>query len=192
MLRILMSLGMAISIGSGLMAFEMRRQMQADPDAAVSLASAFAGLQDRAVSLMAPAEKRDPRQANLPQIKKPTVSAGMIRAGGSVKGDWSTMSNQQQVDALMDANPQLRSMVEASQQDQRQGFWARIRQKVTAPTGGGRLDAIQQRNAPASTSQYSPEALAKMDPAEMARNIGEIQKGLQSELTENLKNMRLD
>lgn len=192
MRNILMVFGMTMMLGSGLLAFQAKQQINEDPSAPLDIASLLGGLQGQVMNLAQPAPKRDARQANLPQIdsrKAAKMSTNYLgEAASEVMDD---LNNKEMMDGIKAAMPQLQMLIRDDEETARKGFWASIREKATPQYDGARLKNIQKRNAQIDGSTFSMGDIANMSQGEIMRNMGAIQKSLMIQGTRDIGLMKM-
>ncbi|MGJ8617860.1 MAG: hypothetical protein ACSHWS_13550 [Sulfitobacter sp.] len=180
MSKILLTLGLAMTIGSGGVMYDFSAQSAKNPGEITSLTHYAQNLQSRVVNLM----ERDPgpRIASLPQISRPMATT-------TASFSSPPRSTEQDIDDFVKDSPQLQAMVKADRAMQKQSFWARIRQKVTGSDdaqSGNRLAAIQERNKPRELSGgIDPADLANMSAAEIMANRQNIAQQARNALSQD-------
>ncbi|MFK7837036.1 MAG: hypothetical protein AB8B60_12515 [Sulfitobacter sp.] len=181
MLRTLLSLGLTLTIGSGALGFDYRQQalqVAQSSGGMLALGEYFASLQTRSVNLM---EKEvGPRIAKLPQIAQ-----GMTAFTAS-----DDRTNEEQIDDFAKDSPQLQALLKADRAAAKEGFWARIRQKVVGQDQGQeykpRLSAIRERNFPTPGPTVDPSELAGQDAISLYANRAKIQQGMSNLALQNM------
>ncbi|MGC1494715.1 MAG: hypothetical protein WA790_02820 [Sulfitobacter sp.] len=174
MSKLLLSLGLATTLGSGGVMYDFNAQSQKNPGELLDLIQYASGLQGRVVNLME--VERGPRIADLPQISRRMNTTSFSSA--------SPRSTEQDIKEFAQDSPQLQAMLKVDEAKQRKSFWSRARQKVMGDNDAPRSDrlaAIRERNKPVGNFEgENASAFLRMGPAEVIANSGAI-----AELIEN-------
>jgi hypothetical protein len=163
MQKIILSLGLLMTTGSGAVGYDFMTQSAAHPSGRLTLESYSAQLPERLTSL---AKVNAAKASNaMPQIRETWTGKG-----------WSDMSNDEQIAQFTADSPQLRRMVVADKAAARQGFWASVRQKFSAndKKSGNRLGEIKARTA---AQNYEPTVQPLDLSAMVNENMNATSKG---------------
>jgi hypothetical protein len=178
MIKVLFSLGVVMTLGSGALAYDYVVQSAKHPDEILDLADYAAALQIRTVDLME--QEVRPRIASLPQVAK-----GL----GAAAFDGDVPSNAEQIDDFTKDSPQLQAMVKSSRAQAKESWWARIRQKVTGDNGEprtNRLADIRERNFPKPRVGIDPSSLSGQSATQLYANRAQISQGLSNGAINNM------
>lgn len=174
--KLLLSLGLLMTTGSGAVGYDFMTQNAADPSGKLTLERYSAQLPARLTAMA---------QVN---AAKASTAIPQIRETWTGKG-WSDMSNAEQIANLTADSRQLRRMLAADKAAAHQGFWASIRQKFSSKdkTAGNRLGDIKARTAARNYKPtLQPSDLSGMSAAEIYANRGEISRSFSAIAAENM------
>ncbi|AXI47831.1 hypothetical protein C1J03_18535 [Sulfitobacter sp. SK012] len=182
MLKVILGLGVTLCMTTAVVGYDYSRQMSAHGAAALQLDQYLSMIPDRMSEFAARNETAKP--SKLPQVRQLAMN--------SMDDDWSNMTNEQQIDSMASGSPMLEKMVSADRAASKQRWWDRIRQKFKPEdkNAGNRLADIRARNTPRPRRMgMNPADLANMSPAQIAANMGAIQKGLSTTAINNMNDV---
>ena len=183
MLKAVLVLGLAITIGSGALAYDYTQQAAKTPEQTLELADYANALQFRVVDLM----EKDvgPRIASLPQIAR-----GMSTTSFKAALERDPPSTRQQIDEFAEGSPQLQAMIKADRAAAKESWWGKIRQKVVGDNGKPRTDrlaGIRERNFPKPRQGIEASDLSGMSAGQLYTNQAAIREGLANTAYNNMK-----
>lgn len=174
--KLLLSLGLLMTTGSGAVWYDFMTQSAADPLGKLTLERYSAQLPAR---LTAMAQVKTAKASTaIPQIRETWTGK-----------DWSDMSNAEQIASLTAESPQLRRVVAADKAAAQQGFWASVRQKLSSKdqAAGNRMGDINARTAARNYKPtVQPSDLSGMSAAEIYANRDEISRSFSGIAAESM------
>jgi hypothetical protein len=174
--KLLLSLGLLMTTGSGAVWYDFMTQSAADPLGKLTLERYSAQLPAR---LTAMAQVKTAKASTaIPQIRETWTGK-----------DWSDMSNAEQIASLTADSPQLRRVVAADKAAAQQGFWASVRQKLGSKdqAAGNRMGNIKARTAARNYKPtVQPSELSGMSAAEIYANRDEISRSFSGIAAESM------
>lgn len=174
MIKVVFTMGLVMTLGSGAMAYDYTQQSGKTPGQTLDFVRYAADLQFRVVDLM---EKEvGPRIASLPQIARGMSTGSLDKTLAN-----DLPSTRQQIDDFAEGSSQLQAMVKADRVAAKESWWARIRHKVIGGNDtprADRLGGIRERNFPKPRQGIEPSDISGMSATQLYGNRAAISEGL--------------